>query len=37
MSACEYLMTTYPDYRMMWAVEDFYERALEKKKAAGES
>jgi TolB-like protein len=29
MRSCEYLMTTYPDYRMMWAVEDFYERALE--------
>ncbi len=33
MAACEHLMTTYPDYRMMWAVEDFYERALEKKSA----
>ena len=31
MKACEHLMTTYPDYRMMWAIEDFYERALEKK------
>jgi curli biogenesis system outer membrane secretion channel CsgG len=31
MKACEYLMTTYPKYRMMWAIEDFYERALEKK------
>jgi TolB-like protein len=31
MKACEYLMTTFPSYRMMWAVEDFYERALEKK------
>ncbi|MEJ2665261.1 MAG: CsgG/HfaB family protein, partial [Spirochaetia bacterium] len=30
MKSCEYLMTTYPDYRMMWAVEDFYERALKK-------
>jgi len=26
---CERLMTEYPDYRMIWAVEDFYERALE--------
>ncbi|NLJ47356.1 MAG: hypothetical protein GX430_12470 [Treponema sp.] len=25
---CERLMSDYPDYRMMWAVEDFYERAL---------
>jgi TolB-like protein len=32
MKSCEYLMTTYPDYRMMWAVEGFYERALEKQK-----
>ncbi len=30
MRACEYLMEHYPDYRMMWAVEDFYERAIEK-------
>lgn len=29
---CERLMTDYPDYRMMWAVEDFYERALEELK-----
>jgi len=29
MKACEYLMVTYPDYRMMWAVENFYETALE--------
>ncbi len=27
---CEELMLDYPDYRMMWAVEDFYEDALEK-------
>ena len=26
---CEELMTGYPDYRMMWAVEDFYKRSLE--------
>jgi len=26
--ACEHLMITYPDYRMMWAIENFYERAL---------
>jgi TolB-like protein len=25
---CERLMGDYPDYRMMWAVEDFYEEAL---------
>lgn len=30
MQVCEFLMTNYPDYRMMWAVEGFYERALEK-------
>ncbi len=30
MQACEELMGGYPDYRMMWAVEDFYERAIEK-------
>jgi TolB-like protein len=29
---CERLMGDYPDYRMMWAVEDFYETALEKLK-----
>lgn len=28
-SRCEELMTSYPDYRMMWAVEDFYKRSLE--------
>ncbi len=27
---CEQLMENYPDYRMMWAVEDAYERALER-------
>ena len=27
---CEELMSGYPDYRMMWAIEDFYKRALEK-------
>ena len=26
----EDLMSNYPDYRMMWAIEDFYKRALEK-------
>ena len=26
---CEELMSDYPDYRMMWAIEDFYKRALE--------
>jgi TolB-like protein len=26
----EGLMSKYPDYRMMWAIEDFYKRALEK-------
>jgi TolB-like protein len=30
MTACEYLMEHYADYRMMWAVEDFYARAIEK-------
>ncbi|HAK46804.1 MAG TPA: hypothetical protein DCO79_12915, partial [Spirochaeta sp.] len=25
---CEELMINYPDYRMMWAVEDFYEDSL---------
>jgi TolB-like protein len=29
-AACEFLMTNYADYRMMWAVEDKYERVLEK-------
>jgi TolB-like protein len=28
-AACERLMTEYPDYRMMWAIEDMYEKALE--------
>lgn len=27
---CERLMGDYPEYRMMWAVEDFYETALDK-------
>jgi len=27
-ATCERLMGDYPDYRMMWAVEDFYEEAL---------
>jgi TolB-like protein len=26
---CEELMMNYPDYRMMWAVENFYKRSLE--------
>jgi TolB-like protein len=26
----EELMSNYPDYRMMWAIDDFYKRALEK-------
>ncbi len=30
MKACEYLMTAFPTYRMMWAIEDFYERAMVK-------
>ncbi|MBN1797596.1 MAG: hypothetical protein JW822_03405 [Spirochaetales bacterium] len=36
MKACEHLMVTYPDYRMMWAIENFYERALEKLSAEEE-
>jgi TolB-like protein len=28
--ACELIMTQYPDFRMNWAVEDFYERTLKK-------
>jgi TolB-like protein len=28
-AACERLMTDWPDYRMMWAIEDMYEKALE--------
>ena len=28
-AACERLMTQFPDYRMMWAIEDMYEKALE--------
>jgi TolB-like protein len=31
--SCERLMTQWPDYRMMWAVEDMYEKALEGLKA----
>ncbi|MFA6508312.1 MAG: CsgG/HfaB family protein [Treponemataceae bacterium] len=34
---CERLMGDYPDYRMMWAVEDMYEDALEKLKGSSES
>jgi TolB-like protein len=30
--ACERLMLRYPKFRMMWAIEDFYERALERMK-----
>ncbi len=30
MRACEHLMEKNPDYRMMWAIEDFYEKAIEK-------
>jgi TolB-like protein len=30
LTLCESLMIAWPDYRMMWAIEDFYERALEK-------
>lgn len=26
---CEMLMVNWPDFRMMWAIEDFYERSLE--------
>ena len=26
---CEELMSNYPDYRMMWAIESFYKRSLE--------
>lgn len=29
-SRCEELMSNYPDYRMMWAIEDMYKRSLEK-------
>jgi TolB-like protein len=28
-AACERLMTQWPDFRMMWAIEDMYEKALE--------
>ena len=31
-AACERIMTQWPDYRMMWAIEDMYEKALEKLK-----
>ncbi len=27
---CEELMSNYPDYRMMWAIENFYKKSLEK-------
>ncbi|MBN2353028.1 MAG: hypothetical protein JXD23_10705 [Spirochaetales bacterium] len=30
MRLCEFFMEKYPDYRMMWAIENFYERAIEK-------
>lgn len=33
--ACERLMVDYPKFRMDWAVEDFYERALERLKEGG--
>ena len=32
LAICEELMLNYPEYRMMWAVEDFYEGALEELK-----
>jgi TolB-like protein len=35
-AACERLMTRWPDYRMMWAIEDMYEKALEGMKQIGE-
>jgi TolB-like protein len=28
-AACERIMTQWPDYRMMWAIEDMYEKVLE--------
>ena len=31
-AACERIMTQWPDYRMMWAIEDMYEKALEELK-----
>ena len=31
-TACECLMSAYPDFRMMWAIEDMYKAALEKLK-----
>jgi TolB-like protein len=33
---CEYFMTELPDFRMMFAIEDFYEMSLEKLKKTGE-
>lgn len=30
-NACVHLMLNYPDYRMMWAIEGFYEQAIENK------
>ena len=33
-AACERLMTQWPDYRMMWAIEDMYEKALDGLKTA---
>ncbi len=35
MALCEELMLNYPDYRMMWAVEDFYKEALGNLKTDG--
>jgi TolB-like protein len=32
-AACERLMSEWPDYRMMWAIEDMYEKALDGLKA----
>jgi len=37
MTICESLMFGWPDYRMMWAVEGFYERALEELESLPES
>ena len=31
-ASCERIMTQWPDYRMMWAIEDMYEKALEELK-----
>lgn len=33
---CETLMFSWPDYRMMWAIEGFYESALEEKEGSEE-